>query len=121
MVTVPLPFVKRDAIVENHKKRRAQLSKLLGDTKDKVAAHESGEYLLEGDEYETLKKRIGLYEKKVRRSVVCPTTQTLRVATSQTVWASPNSSLMFTTGSSNFLLNSFVFFLAAGKDEWAHG
>jgi hypothetical protein len=59
--------LQREAIIENHTRRRAQLQKLLNDTKEKVAAHEEGRSLLEGDDqYETLKKRIGLYEKKVR-------------------------------------------------------
>jgi hypothetical protein len=57
--------LKRQAIVENHNRRREQLRKLLADTKEKVAGHESGRSLLEGEEYATLKKRIGLYEKKV--------------------------------------------------------
>jgi hypothetical protein len=41
----------------------------LEETKDKVAEHESGRSLLEGEEYATLKKRIGLYEKKVSTAV----------------------------------------------------
>jgi hypothetical protein len=37
----------------------------LEETKEKVAGHESGRSLLAGEEFATLKKRIGLYEKKV--------------------------------------------------------
>jgi hypothetical protein len=56
---------QRQAIVENHNRRREQLRKLLEETKEKVAGHESGRSLLAGEEFATLKKRIGLYEKKV--------------------------------------------------------
>jgi hypothetical protein len=62
--------VSRNQIIENHKRRREQLKKLLDDTKEKVSSHESGRTLFESDEeYQTMKKRVGLYEKKVRNVI----------------------------------------------------
>mmetsp|Transcript_16432 Transcript_16432/g.30529 ORF Transcript_16432/g.30529 Transcript_16432/m.30529 type:complete len:93 (-) Transcript_16432:420-698(-) len=61
------PRLSRDHIVDNHNRRREQLKKLLADTKDKVADHESGRNLLEDEEYERLTNRIGLYEKKLQK------------------------------------------------------
>jgi hypothetical protein len=62
--------VSRNQIIENHKRRREQLKKLLEDTKEKVSSHESGRTLFESDEeYQTMRKRVGLYEKKVRNVI----------------------------------------------------
>ncbi|KAG7336743.1 hypothetical protein IV203_028160 [Nitzschia inconspicua] len=61
------PRASRQGIIENHNRRREQLRKLLEETKEKVDAHEHGRSLLQGDEYDTLKKRIGLFEKKLEK------------------------------------------------------
>ena len=54
--------------MENHERRRDRLEDILQETIDKVAAHEAGREKFETDEeYETMKKRIGLYQKKLER------------------------------------------------------
>lgn len=58
---------QRDAIIENHKRRRAQLEKLISDSKNQLDDHESGRKLLESVEYERVAKRISLYEEKLLR------------------------------------------------------
>jgi len=56
----------RERIQENHQRRRGQLMKLLEETRQKVDDHESNRKLLaDEEEYNLMKKRIGLYEKKV--------------------------------------------------------
>ena len=49
------------------KRRTEQLKKMLEDTKQKVADHDSGHRKLEEEEYQTMTKRIGLYEKKLEK------------------------------------------------------
>jgi hypothetical protein len=51
--------------MDNHKRRKAQLGKLLEEAREKVADHEAGRRKLETEEYETLSKRVGLYAKKL--------------------------------------------------------
>ena len=40
---------------------------MLSDIREKVADHEGGRKLLEDEEYETFKKRIGLFERKLEK------------------------------------------------------
>lgn len=54
--------------MENHERRRDRLEEILQETIDKVAAHEAGREKFKTDEeYETMRKRIGLYQKKLER------------------------------------------------------
>lgn len=62
-----LLLLQRETIIENHEKRREKLEELLKETVEKVTEHENGRNLMEQEEYETMTKRIGLYEKKLER------------------------------------------------------
>jgi len=57
----------REHVVQNYERRREQLRKLIVETKEKVADHEEGRSLLEGEDYALLTKRIGLYERKLEK------------------------------------------------------
>jgi hypothetical protein len=58
---------QREQVVANYERRREQLENLVAETKEKVADHERGRSLLEDEEYALLRKRIGLYEKKLEK------------------------------------------------------
>jgi len=56
----------QEQVVANYERRREQLENLVAETKEKVADHEQGRSLLEDEEHALLRKRIGLYEKKLK-------------------------------------------------------
>ena len=58
-------FLQREDIIENHTRRKKQLSKLLEDTKAALADHESGERRLDEEEHAKHKKRVDLYKRKL--------------------------------------------------------
>lgn len=53
--------------MENHKRRRAQLEKLIQDAKNQVEEHESGRNLMESEEHQKVTKRLELYQRKLER------------------------------------------------------
>ena len=54
-------------MVKNYEKRRERLRELTEETKERIASHEEGRNLMEGEEYEKMKKRVELYGKKLER------------------------------------------------------
>ena len=54
-------------MLDNHQRRRSQLQKLVEDAKVQLDDHHSGRKLMETEEYEKIKKRVGLYEQKINR------------------------------------------------------
>lgn len=57
--------IQRDHIIQNHKRRRVQLEKLIDDARKQVDDHNNGRKLMESEEYEKITKRLGLYEQKL--------------------------------------------------------
>eukprot|EP00980_Cylindrotheca_fusiformis_P002848 scaffold672_cov126-Cylindrotheca_fusiformis.AAC.49 len=58
---------QRETIIENHERRRDRLEDLLQEAKERITDHEAGRNLLDGEEYEKLAKRVGLYERKLEK------------------------------------------------------
>ena len=66
-LSVLVCITQREKLIQNHKRRREQLQKLLQEAKTQVDDHRSGRRLMEQEEYEKINKRVGLYEQKLLR------------------------------------------------------
>ena len=62
-----ISITQREKLIENHKRRRAQLQKLLEEARLQVEDHRSGRRLMQQEEYEKINKRVDLYEQKLLR------------------------------------------------------
>mmetsp|Transcript_92636 Transcript_92636/g.258929 ORF Transcript_92636/g.258929 Transcript_92636/m.258929 type:complete len:125 (+) Transcript_92636:100-474(+) len=84
--------LSREHIIENHKRRRSQLRKLIDDAKAQVDDHESGRKLMEKEEHEKVTKRIGLYEQKLEKMPEEPDDKDIkRILERETMRAERNS------------------------------